>query len=67
MVANSEPSWKGSPMSRREIEGLIANGHSILIVNQMVLKVDTWVPYHPGGHKPIQHMVGRDATDEVVA
>lgn len=54
-------------MSRREVEAFIADGHAILIVNQMVLKVDSWVPYHPGGHKVIQHMIGRDATDEVIA
>lgn len=52
-------------MSRREIEGLIADGRSIIIVNQKVLKADLWLPYHPGGHKPIQHMVGKDATDEI--
>ncbi|KAH7081563.1 fatty acid desaturase-domain-containing protein [Paraphoma chrysanthemicola] len=52
-------------LSRREIEGLIANGRSIVIVDDKVLKVDAWLPYHPGGEKAIQHMVGRDATDEV--
>ncbi|KAK0610504.1 putative fatty acid desaturase [Bombardia bombarda] len=52
-------------LSRREIEGLIADGRSIIIVDQHVLKVDGWLKYHPGGDKAIQHMVGRDATDEV--
>jgi delta8-fatty-acid desaturase len=52
-------------LSRREIEGLIANGNSIIIVDQRVLKVDAWIKYHPGGRKPIQHLVGKDATDEV--
>jgi delta8-fatty-acid desaturase len=52
-------------MSRREIEALIAEGRSITIVNQHVLKVDAWIKYHPGGHLAIAHMVGRDATDEV--
>lgn len=51
--------------SRRQVEGMIANGSSIIIVDQMVLKVDAWLKYHPGGHKTILHMVGRDATDEV--
>lgn len=50
---------------RREIEALIADGRSIVIVDNKVLKVDAWLPYHPGGDKAIQHMVGRDATDEV--
>jgi delta8-fatty-acid desaturase len=54
-------------LSRRQIEGLIAEGKSILIIDQQVLKVDAWLSYHPGGDKAIRHMVGRDATDEVNA
>ncbi|KAH8887088.1 fatty acid/sphingolipid desaturase [Thozetella sp. PMI_491] len=52
-------------MSRREVEALIAEGRTIIIVEQYVLKVDAWRKYHPGGDKAILHMVGRDATDEV--
>ena len=54
-------------LSRREVEGLIAEGRSIIIVDQKVLKVDPWLKYHPGGDKAIRHMVGKDATDEVNA
>jgi delta8-fatty-acid desaturase len=56
---------KARVYSRRDIEALIASGRSIVIVDNKVLKVDAWLPYHPGGDKAIQHMVGRDATDEV--
>ena len=52
-------------MSRKEIEGLIAQGRKIIIVDQHVLRVDAWLPYHPGGAKSIMHMIGKDATDEV--
>ncbi|KAF2876563.1 fatty acid desaturase [Massariosphaeria phaeospora] len=52
-------------LGRREVESLIASGRSIIIVDGKVLKVDGWLPYHPGGPKAIQHMVGRDATDEM--
>lgn len=52
-------------LSRRQIEGLIAEGRSIVIVNQTVLKADAFLKFHPGGEKAILHMVGRDATDEV--
>ena len=52
-------------VSRREIEGLIAQGQLILIVEGRVIKADAWLPYHPGGDKAIRHMVGKDATDEV--
>lgn len=54
-------------LSRRQVEGLISDGRSIIIVDQKVLKVDPWLKYHPGGDKAISHMVGRDATDEVNA
>jgi cytochrome b involved in lipid metabolism len=52
-------------MTRRQVEHLIAEGRSIIIINQHVLKVDAWLQYHPGGDKAIAHEVGRDATDEV--
>jgi delta8-fatty-acid desaturase len=56
---------KAKVFTRGEIEALIASGRSIVIVDDKVLKVDAWIPYHPGGDKAIQHMIGRDATDEV--
>ena len=58
---------KDTLLSRRQIETLIAEGRSIIIKDGKVLKVDAWLPYHPGGDKAIMHMVGRDATDEVHA
>ena len=54
-------------LARRWIEGLIADGGQIIIVDGKVLKVDAWLKFHPGGDKPILHMVGRDATDEINA
>ncbi|KAI9820840.1 MAG: hypothetical protein M1832_003473 [Thelocarpon impressellum] len=58
---------KDALLSRRDVEDLIAQGRSIIIVDGKVLKVDPWLKYHPGGDKAIMHMVGRDATDEVNA
>lgn len=52
-------------LSRRQVEGFIAEGKSIIIFQQLVLKVDGFKKFHPGGEKAIMHMVGRDATDEV--
>ena len=60
-------SRKESILSRRQIEGMIAEGRSITIFDGKVLKVDAWLQYHPGGEKSIMHMVGRDATDEINA
>ncbi|KAF2755793.1 delta 6-fatty acid desaturase [Pseudovirgaria hyperparasitica] len=52
-------------LSPREVENLIAEGKTVIIVDGKVLRVDAWLPYHPGGQTSIKHMVGRDATDEV--
>jgi len=54
-------------VSPKEVEDLIAEGHAIVILNDEVLRLDSWLRYHPGGDKTILHMVGRDATDEVNA
>lgn len=54
-------------LSRSQVESMIAEGRTMIIVNGKVLKLDAWLPYHPGGDKAIMHMVGRDATDEVNA
>lgn len=67
MASTKAPRRTETVLSRRQIEGLIAEGRSVIIVNQKVLKVDPWLKYHPGGDKAIMHMVGRDATDEVTA
>lgn len=41
---------------------MIAEGRSILILNLYVLKLDAWLPFHPGGDRVILHMIGRDPT-----
>lgn len=51
--------------SRREVEGLIADGHTIIISEGRVLQLDHWLDQHPGGRLAVLHMVGRDATDEI--
>ncbi|KAL9010520.1 MAG: hypothetical protein Q9173_004552 [Seirophora scorigena] len=52
-------------LTRRQIEGLVADGKTIVIVDGKALKLDAWLEYHPGGEKSIKHVVGRDATDEI--
>lgn len=61
------PSRKDTVLSRRYIEGLIADGKHVMIFENAVLKVDAYMKFHPGGEKPMKHMVGRDATDEINA
>lgn len=58
---------KDKILTRRQVEGMIADGKSIIILDGKVLRVDAWLRYHPGGDKAIMHMVGRDATDEINA
>ncbi|KAG9231428.1 fatty acid desaturase-domain-containing protein [Amylocarpus encephaloides] len=67
MATAKRPKPVETVFSRRQVEGFIADGRSIIIVDQKVLKVDPWLKYHPGGDKAIHHMIGRDATDEVQA
>ena len=71
MALTSSPfarmSQKDVILTQRQVEGMIADGRTVIIVDGRVLKVDAWLGYHPGGDKAIMHMVGRDATDEVNA
>lgn len=64
-IMDEQAQRKARVFSRKEIEGQIANGKAIVIVDSKVLNVGAWMPYHPGGDKAMRHMIGRDATDEV--
>ncbi|KAI9735828.1 MAG: Delta 8 Fatty Acid Desaturase [Cirrosporium novae-zelandiae] len=65
MAISTSP--KDTILSRRQIEGLIADGKNIVIYEDKVLRLNAWIKYHPGGDKSIQHVVGKDATDEINA
>ncbi|UKZ78479.1 hypothetical protein TrVFT333_006219 [Trichoderma virens FT-333] len=54
-------------LSQREVESMIADGDAIVIFQDCVLRLNGWLDKHPGGSLVIQHMVGRDATDEITA
>lgn len=58
---------KDQILSPRAVEGRIADGQTIVIFEDMVLRLDGWLDKHPGGRLAIEHMVGRDATDEIKA
>lgn len=51
----------------RAVEGLIAEGHTIVIFDDHILRLDSWLDKHPGGRLAVLHMVGKDATDEINA
>ncbi|KAF4983842.1 hypothetical protein FZEAL_848 [Fusarium zealandicum] len=54
-------------LSPRAVDGMIAEGSTIVIYEDMILKLDGWMERHPGGRLAVLHMVGRDATDEMKA
>lgn len=54
-------------LSHSQVKYLIEDGHAIIILDENVLKLDSWLKLHPGGDKAILHMVGRNAIDEVNA
>lgn len=55
-------------LSRDSILQKIDDGHIIFIYSDFVIKVPPgWLQLHPGGDIVIQHMIGRDATDEINA
>ncbi len=54
-------------LSAAAVDELIADGHIIVVFEDYVLKLDSWLEKHPGGRLAILHMVGRDATDEIKA
>ncbi|KAL4920973.1 fatty acid desaturase-domain-containing protein [Aspergillus aurantiobrunneus] len=61
------PATRDALLSRRYIEAQIADGKHVIIFDDRVLRVDSWIKFHPGGDKSIKHMVGKDATDEINA
>ncbi|KAI0191337.1 fatty acid desaturase-domain-containing protein [Astrocystis sublimbata] len=52
-------------LSPRAVERMIADGQTIIIYEDAVLRLDSWLGKHPGGRLAIQHMIGKDATDEM--
>lgn len=54
-------------ISPRAVEGMIADGSVIVILDEYILKLDKWLDRHPGGKLAVLHMVGKDATDEIKA
>jgi sphingolipid 8-(E)-desaturase len=66
-ISMTTTSKKERLWTRREIEGQIAEGKKIIILDGKVLRAESWLKFHPGGEMAIMHMVGRDGTDEMRA
>ncbi|AMD21354.1 HER075Cp [Eremothecium sinecaudum] len=56
---------RDSVLTRTEIKDRISKGEVLVIYNSLVLRLDKWIKYHPGGDKVIYHLVGKDATTEM--
>ncbi|KAH8881145.1 fatty acid/sphingolipid desaturase [Thozetella sp. PMI_491] len=54
-------------LTARAVEEMIAEGRTIVIFEDFILRLDSWLDKHPGGRLAILHMVGKDATDEIKA
>ncbi|BFZ59072.1 hypothetical protein YB2330_000074 [Saitoella coloradoensis] len=54
-------------LTRHDVAKCIGEGEVVVIYDNLVLKLNSWMSLHPGGEKSILHMVGRDATDEINA
>ncbi|OAQ99337.1 hypothetical protein LLEC1_03289 [Akanthomyces lecanii] len=52
-------------LSRPDIEAMVANGDAVVIFQDHVLRLNSWLRVHPGGDLAIRHMIGRDATSEI--
>jgi delta8-fatty-acid desaturase len=48
-----------------QVKEMIAEGKAIVIMDDYVLRLDSWLNRHPGGDLVIKHMIGRDATHEI--
>lgn len=54
-------------ISRRAVEGMIAEGHIIVVYGGQILNLDGWMDKHPGGKLPLMHMIGVEAESEINA
>jgi sphingolipid 8-(E)-desaturase len=56
---------RDSIVSPLVVQEMIGQGHTIVIFEEYILRLDNWLDKHPGGRLAILHMVGKDATDEI--
>lgn len=52
-------------LTRGDIEDRIAKGDVIVIYHDKVIKMNSWLPRHPGGELLVRHFIGRDASVEI--
>ena len=47
-------------MTRQQFEKAVANGDKLVILDDMVLDINKFIPQHPGGKFVLEHTIGRD-------
>jgi delta8-fatty-acid desaturase len=47
-------------MTQKDFNELVADGHKLVILDELVLDVGSWVSRHPGGRFVIKQNIGRD-------
>lgn len=53
--------------SKERLDAEIASGKLLIVYGTSVYDVTKFIKHHPGGLLPIQHMVGKEATDQINA
>ncbi|EGV65053.1 Delta 8 Fatty Acid Desaturase [Yamadazyma tenuis] len=54
-------------LTSQDVVDLMARDRAVVVYRGNVLDLTNWLQRHPGGDKAVLHMVGRDATDEMIA
>jgi delta8-fatty-acid desaturase len=53
--------------TRSDMQDQIALGKKLIVFESKVLDVTNWMNHHPGGALSLSHLVGKDATDYMIA
>jgi len=51
-----------STMTQEDFNELVADGHMLVILDELVLDVGGWISRHPGGRFVIKQNIGRDVS-----
>lgn len=49
-------------MTPKEFDSLVQKGHYLLILDNVVIDIERWIDYHPGGSFYLNNNIGKDIT-----
>ncbi|CAF0780453.1 unnamed protein product [Rotaria sordida] len=64
---NISPIEKKKYTREQIAQRIIDYGDLLVIHDNKIYRLNSWIKYHPGGEMAILHMIGKDATDEINA